>query len=312
MPEHVFVIVVTFNGAKFIDACLKSVYESHCDVSVIVVDNNSSDDTVQIIQSKYPHARLIRNERNAGFGGANNTGINLALAEGGKFIFLLNQDTVVEPDAIPLLAAAMKDENSYAILSPIHLNDSGKDLDGGFAKYVSNSVTRDRLATLQQSKEHRILEVPFVNAAAWMISAESLKRVGGFAPLFFHYGEDRDFVNRMHFQRLKIGILTGSFIRHIREARHSHTAWGQAKLNKYYKTGWIARASNINRSLLDGWIDGFTWSIKEAIYYLLNGNVKVFIAFFISLVHLLILIPAITRHRTAVSSPTHFKFLSCE
>ena len=312
MPDNVFVVIVTFNGEEYIDACLKSVYKSHCEVSVIVVDNNSGDNTVNIIENKFPQTAVVRNHKNEGFGGANNIGINLALAKKSEFIFLLNQDTIIEATTIPTLIQAMQTDNEFSVLSPIHLDDRGDALDKGFAAYVHEDLKPDQLSVLHASKERRIFEVSFVNAAAWMVRMDTFKRVGGFAPLFFHYGEDRDFVNRMRYHNFKIGILTGSFIRHLRGSRANFNEWGQSRLDKYYKTGWTSRASNINVTLFKGWTDGFIWSLKEAFFYLLKGNVRVLIAFIVSLAQLIWSIPSIMRHRAEVRSLRNFKFLSCE
>ena len=110
---------------------------------------------------------------------------------------------------------------------------------------------------------------------------------------------------------MKIGIVTGTFIKHIRQTRDGIGTWSQKKLIKYYKTGWISRASDVNRSLTSGWVSGFFWSLKESVVYFLKGNIKVFIAFIIVSVELLVLLPTIMRHREEVCRPTHFKFLSC-
>ena len=91
-----FVIIVTYNGSKWIETCLKSIETSNEPLKVIVVDNNSKDNTLNIIRSKFPDTILIDNKKNFGFGKSNNLGIKKALELGGEYFFLLNQDAFIE------------------------------------------------------------------------------------------------------------------------------------------------------------------------------------------------------------------------
>src|SRR4030042_2984126 len=92
-------IIVTWTSALSIRDCLDSLIRelSEIDSEVTVVDNHSSDDTVQIIEKDYPHITLIKNEQNAGFGAAKNEGIGLS---SGKSILLLNPDKICHSGAL--------------------------------------------------------------------------------------------------------------------------------------------------------------------------------------------------------------------
>ena len=97
--------------------------------------------------------------------------------------------------------------------SPVHLNGAGNGLDKGFAQYVGCPRRED----LPADKD--IVEAPFVNAAFWFIPALTLRTVGGFSPLFYHYGEDKDYINRLHRHGLKVGYTPQAFGCHDREFR---------------------------------------------------------------------------------------------
>jgi len=310
MLETVFVVIVTYNGQHFIDACLDSVFKSDYPVNVIVVDNSSNDGTVDLIMRKYPLTTLIKNETNKGFGGANNQGIRLALQSNARYFFLLNQDTVILPNTISILMGAMSKRKEFGVVSPIHLNGTGDRLDRAVGNYVGFDISEEQLSSIHHLQDRHVLPVSFVNAAAWMVSVDTFKTIGGFAPLFFHYGEDRDFVYRLHFFHMKIAVITGAFIRHIREGREGMNRWNQERYNKYYKIGWISRASNVNRSFFSGWMDGLVWVSKEAISNLLKGNPKVLVAFFVSMGSVCSLIDSIRQHREEVTSSVDFKFLA--
>lgn len=189
----ILTIIVSYNFEKWISRCLNSLKASSHPTDIIVIDNCSKDRTVEIIQKEYPQVRLIANKANLGFGRANNIGMQIAMKEGYDAVFLLNQDAWIGNDTLAVLAAQAVRHPEFGILSPIHLNGSGKELDKGFASYA-------RLASIKNLSDGQDpIVCPFINAAFWFIPVSTLRKVGGFSPLFYHYGEDKDYVNRLHF-----------------------------------------------------------------------------------------------------------------
>ncbi|MCK4350067.1 MAG: glycosyltransferase, partial [Candidatus Krumholzibacteria bacterium] len=93
------VCIVNYNGRDFLPACIKSVMESDLDggIEIVVVDNHSTDGSVELIRESFPGVTIIENERNAGFASANNRAFDSA---GGRFVLFLNPDTVVPPDGL--------------------------------------------------------------------------------------------------------------------------------------------------------------------------------------------------------------------
>ena len=81
----VYVIIVTYNGLKWIDQCLQSLQESDYSHRVLIVDNCSTDNTVQHVKDKYPEVTFLIQDRNLGFGKANNIGLRYALTHGGEY-----------------------------------------------------------------------------------------------------------------------------------------------------------------------------------------------------------------------------------
>lgn len=208
----VLVIIVSYNFERWIDRCLGSLRLSEHPVDTVVIDNASQDQTVQRIKRDYPEIRLMESKTNLGFGRANNLGMEIALSEGYSHVFLLNQDAWIEPNTIGTLVALSQSHPEYGIFSPIHLTGKGDKPDPGFGHYA-------RLQTLQLLPSDEILPLPFINAAFWMIPTRVLKKVGGFCPLFYHYGEDKDFVNRLHYHQYKVGYSPHTFGNHDREYR---------------------------------------------------------------------------------------------
>ncbi len=195
---------------------------------VIIVDNNSTDATISFIEENYPKAVLLKQKNNLGFGQANNIGISHALKEGADYVFLLNQDAYLQKDCVEKLIEAQKKHPEYGILSPIHLNGNGSRLDRNFSNYVSYNFNPDFYSDyILQKEKRKVYEVPFVNAAGWLISKNCLETVGGFDPIFKHYGEDDNYCQRLRYHGLKIGVVPNIFIQHDREHRES-----KAFLNK--------------------------------------------------------------------------------
>jgi GT2 family glycosyltransferase len=105
----------------------------------------------------------------------------------------------------------------YYILSPVHLNKEGRDFDPGFMQYALPPFCTNWFFDLFSSSEKDLYSTTFVNAAAWLIKRDTVSQIGFFDPLFFHYGEDKDYCNRILFHNKKIGIVTNSVIHHSRE-----------------------------------------------------------------------------------------------
>ncbi|MEN8226430.1 MAG: glycosyltransferase family 2 protein, partial [Bacteroidota bacterium] len=126
----------------------------------------------------------------------------------------------------------IKDHNEYGILSPLHLNGNGDKLDGGFANYAGPEYTDGLLSDLSLSKVSDVYESRFVNAAAWLVSKKCLETVGGFDPIFFHYGEDYNYCQRVHYHDLKVGIVPAVKIYHDRE--YKQQAYESEQIFRHY------------------------------------------------------------------------------
>ena len=213
--NRVLSIIVSYNFEPWISRCLNSLLASEYPTDILVIDNASADKTVEIIRERYPSVRVLPNAANLGFGGANNMGLREALSQGYDAVFLINQDAWIEPDTLGFLVSLWHKHPEYGVLSPVHLDGSGKCLDKGFASYSSVSG-KDALPSGEE-----VVECAFINAAFWLIPCTVVEEIGGFSPLFYHYGEDKDFVNRLHYHSYKIGYSPEVFGCHDRASRRS-------------------------------------------------------------------------------------------
>lgn len=260
----ILTIIVSYNFEKWIERCLGSLKASSHPTDIIVIDNCSNDRTVEIIKAQYTYVKLIENQANLGFGKANNIGMQLALQEGYDAIFLLNQDAWIESDTLATLAEQSVEHPEFGILSPVHLNGSGEELDKGFASYA-------QLASINNlPHRHEPISCPFINAAFWFIPVSTLQRTGGFSPLFYHYGEDKDYVNRLHFHQYKIGYIPTVYGCHDREFRKVSFE-GFLRAERVYL---LSEYANINYRFTQAFAYGILAGIKKLTIALLKGNIK--------------------------------------
>ena len=251
----ILTIIVSYNFEKWMNPCLESLKHSEYPTDVLVIDNGSADRTVTLLQTDYPWVRLIANGQNFGFGRANNIGLQLALEEGYDAAFLLNQDAWVSRDALGILAERAVHYPAFGILSPVHLNGAGNELDKGFAHYIGCPCLKD----LPTGKE--TVEAPFINAAFWFIPVRTLRKVGGFSPLFYHYGEDKDYINRLHRHGLKVGYAPQAFGCHDREFR---TVSREAFFRSEY-VYLLSEYANLNRTFANAFAYSVLACIKKAL-----------------------------------------------
>ncbi len=237
--KEVYVIIVTYNGAKWIFNCFDKLKRcSDINLQIIVIDNGSTDGTQKIISETFPEVVFIQSEKNLGFGAANNIGFRMALENKADYVFLLNQDAWIEPKFIEEMVSENIKNPEYGIISPLHFRGDGKKLDYWFSTYVSQNI----------QELNGLVDCYFVNAAMWLISLECLKKVGGFDPLFFHYGEDIDYVNRLRFHGYKLGVLPLAIGYHDRKQEEGFEAFSLEKRQTSIFMGSLSVAKDINDS----------------------------------------------------------------
>ncbi|WP_272961234.1 glycosyltransferase family 2 protein [Barnesiella viscericola] len=259
--SRVLTIIVSYNFERWIERCLGSLERSHYPTDVVVIDNASTDRTVEILTEKYQWIRLVKSQKNLGFGRANNLGMKIALDENYDYVFLLNQDAWVNPDAIEIWVELSRRHPDYGVISPIHLNGMGERLDRSFAQYIGGKKPNP-------SEEQDLVELPFINAAFWFIPVSVLRRVGGFSALYFHYGEDVDYLHRVHYYGYRVGYAPRTTGYHDREEKPISRTM-QMRLDRIY---YLTVVTNVNRGCWARLWNGILAPWKPALQALSQGR----------------------------------------
>ncbi len=247
MEAKIYVIIVTYKGKQWYDRCFTSLRKSSIPIRTIVVDNASNDGTVEYISEHFPEIHLIESKENLGFGRANNIAMRYALDQDCDYVYLLNQDAWVEPETIGKMLDIHRNHPEYGILSPIHLNAEKTGIEKGLINYLDDrKITDKRL--FEDLFFHRLKDVydtSYVNAAAWLLPRNTLETIGGFDPIFSHYGEDDNYLQRVHYHHLKIGICPSCVVVHDTERRIDSVGKKVQTSNSWM----LAKVADINTSV---------------------------------------------------------------
>lgn len=200
MSGKIFVLILNWNGKEDTLACLESLKASEGEVGrMVVVDNGSTDGSVEAIKRRFPQVTLIENQRNLGFCAGNNVGMRIFLQEERyPYLLLLNNDTLVAPSALKVLAAAFSEEGVGAVVPKIYYADSQRLwYAGGGIDWKQGSATHYGHGRKDEQHFDRRREVSFATACAVLLKREVLEKVGLFDERYFIYGEDVDLSIRL-------------------------------------------------------------------------------------------------------------------
>jgi GT2 family glycosyltransferase len=197
-PNHltphcvISVVIPNWNGARYLEACLPALHrQSFTDAEIIVVDNGSEDESVNLIRRDYPSVRLIELPENVGFAAACNHGIRDAR---GRFIVLLNNDTEADPGWLEALHdAAVRDKTIGMVASKILLSLETCEIDSVGMLVYADGIGRQRgRGRIDDGRFDKVEEILYPSACAALYKKEMFDDIGLFDEDFFLYCEDTD------------------------------------------------------------------------------------------------------------------------
>jgi GT2 family glycosyltransferase len=248
----VSVIIVNWNGLVDTVACLESlrrVSQGICKLEIVVVDNASEDDSVKTIKNKFPEVKIIENKYNSGFAGGNNIGIKFAQSSNSDFIWLLNNDTEVDPKVLTeLVGTAEKNPEAGIIGSKIyfyagreyHLGRYAKSELGHVIWYVGGVIDWKNMYASHKNVDdvdvgqfNTLMETDYVTGCSMFVRSSVFMKIGLLDEKYFMYLEDLDFCLRAKQAGFKLFIEPKSILWH---KNSGSTAKPGNSLHVYYQT----------------------------------------------------------------------------
>lgn len=255
------IVVLNFNGKDFLDDCFTSLSrQCYRNYEVFLVDNASSDGSVEFVEKKFPWVKIIANSENYGFAEGNNIGIKNTQ---GDYIIFLNNDTEVEATCIEEMVKLTESDSTIGICGCkiLQYNERNKiDVMGlkcdifGFPYPIGHN--EDDFGQYDEYVKTRNL---FVLGAALLVKREVLNRVGGFDPRFFILTEDMDLCWRTRLLGYKLVIMP--------RARVYHRGSGEMKNFPRSQTRYLSERNTI-RMLIKNYSGVTLFKILPMYFYL--------------------------------------------
>jgi len=187
----VYIIILNWNGWKdtieCVDSCLQLRYPAF---RILVVDNASSDGSETILRTQFPHIKLIQTGANLGYAGGNNVGISHALANGADYLWLLNNDTKVDPGALDEMVRVAIDDATVGMVGPKILLHSRPEYLNCVGSTINLLTGQPRLIGLGEKDDGRFdgnKEMDGLSGCSLLVSKEIVEKVGLMDERFFLY-----------------------------------------------------------------------------------------------------------------------------
>jgi GT2 family glycosyltransferase len=197
IKAKVLIVIINWNGYKDTIECLDSLkIVSYENLSIIVVDNGSTDKSVQEIKRLHPEVDIISLQSNTGFTGGGNAGIRTALEQNADYVFLLNNDTLIDDEMlIDRMVEYLEEHPNLGIASPVVLNYPEKRIwfGGGDLDRNTGIIKLERRGTeYSKTASESVKIVSFIYGCALFIRADLLRKVHGFYEPYFLTSEESE------------------------------------------------------------------------------------------------------------------------
>lgn len=232
---RVFIIILNWNGLEDTLECLESVFKlDYPNFRVVIVDNHSSDGAVEVLTKEYPKVKVIENHENLGYTGGNNIAIRHAIEEGAEFVWLLNNDVVVESETLGKLIDVSERHPEIGLVSPViwscdeprQMQFSGTEFD--WSDFVKKTDEENQLF---QNKDIRI-SVSLVGTAL-LIRRSIIEKAGYLNEKYFAYSEDNEYSVRVAKLGYSNVIVNSAKIYH---KGSRSTSGGKKPIQMYFRT----------------------------------------------------------------------------
>lgn len=210
----VFIIILNYNGGRTLKKCLESVYRiDYPNYQVVVVDNNSTDQSFEEARASFGKFNFIKNNQNVGFAAGNNVAIKWSLEKMADYVFLLNNDALMEKNSLKELIKEAQKNKQVGILSPIIYQGETNKMwfSGGKIDWLK----------MRASHIEKTNKTDYITGCAMLIRKEVFKKIGLLDESFFLYYEDVDFSYRALRNKFKLKIVSRAKVYHFEKSSQS-------------------------------------------------------------------------------------------
>ena len=223
------IIIVSWNTRELLSGCLDSIFRETRNLSleIIVIDNDSSDDSVDMLKKNFPQVHIIENKENRGFAAANNQGIHAAKSD---YLLFLNPDTVILDNAISKSLDFIRAHPKTAMVGCKILDSAGRPEQFGLNSpslanmlaetvYLSKFYENMRLFFMERlylKYRYASCRVKYIVGCFMMVRAEAVRQIGDMDERFFMYFEEADWCERFRRAGWEIDVIPHAFIVHSR------------------------------------------------------------------------------------------------
>ena len=267
------IVIVSWNVCELLRRCLRSILDAGYSMETIVVDNGSTDGSVEMVRAEFPAVRLITNVKNPGFAAANNQGISVAR---GRHVLILNPDTEVVGDALAKMVTFADEHPDVGVVGPQLLNPDGS-VQSSRRRFPTLATAFFESTWFQPYAPRRLLEryyvldqpdgvaqdVDWVKGAALMARREAIERVGPMDEGFFMYSEELEWCRRFRQADWRVVYVPTAQVIHyegqsseqVLPARHIHF---QTSKVRYFRQYHGRTAAEVLRLFLLG---NYAWQL---------------------------------------------------
>lgn len=229
-PSLVYIIVLSWNGKQDTIDCLQSLQAlSYANARILLVDNASTDGTVQTIRSLFPNVEILANQANLRFAGGNNVGVRHALANNADYVLLLNNDTIVEPDFLTHLIRIAEYDTPVGMVAPkIYYFHQPRLIwfAGGKIEWWKGWISHIGIREVDRGQYDAIREADYLTGCCILVKRQVIDRIGLLDERYFLYGEDVDWCLRAKRAGYRLLYVPSAVIWHkLSVSAGGHLSW---------------------------------------------------------------------------------------
>lgn len=251
--SKIFIVIVTYCGKKWYDKSIGqwsrwNSLNNNVDLNVVVVDNSPTNEDVEYIHAKWPNVYLIKTGENLGFAKANNIGIRYAIDNGADYVLLLNHDAwFTTDDGLERMIAQAEKHPEYWVVAPLQVYASSGRIERETERHLQFSCTpeHDFMSDALHGTLQDIYPSEYSCAYCWLLPRKTIETIGGFDPLFYHYGEDDNYQQRVRYHGGKVGVCPKVEVAHDIENRSEKHREKNLDWRKYLLIKWCDINLNI-------------------------------------------------------------------